>query len=193
MLDGLCLEPMRLDDLTEVLAIEHDSFASPWSRISFEAELKKGYAGLEVASLRRDGSDRAVLGFVCFWLVADEIQITNLAVHVGYRRRGLGCRLLLHALSLGYQAGARLAVLEVRQSNEPALALYERFGFTVVQERPRYYAESEEAALVLELRLDRSWYSRVVVVTQTRMGDRPLSVGQSAARLGGQGENVLNR
>lgn len=160
MVGKLHIEPMRLTDLTEVMAIERLSFASPWYRISFEEELKKPYAGLEMASLIRDGRYRAVVGYVCFWLVADEIQITNLAVHVGFRRRGIGVRLLLHALNLGYQAGARLAVLEVRQSNTPARTLYERLGFAVVQERPRYYPEYQEAALVLELKLDAGWSQR---------------------------------
>jgi len=154
---GLIIEPMRCTDLPEVLAIERCSFAAPWSQAAFEAELEKTYAGLRVARLPGRVKVRPVLGYVCFWLVADEIQITNLAMHIGYRRRGIGRRLMVHALQQGYKAGARLALLEVRSSNQAARALYEGLGFLVVQERPCYYPEYREAALVLKLNLDPGW------------------------------------
>jgi ribosomal-protein-alanine N-acetyltransferase len=160
MVGELRIEPMKLADLTEVLTIERCSFRIPWSRASFESELEKPYSGLEVASLAKAGRDRAILGYVCFWCVADEIQITNLAVHVDTRRLGVGRRLLLHALRQGYRAGARLAFLEVRSSNEAAHALYEGLGFVVVQERPNYYPEYREAALVLALNLDSGWWQQ---------------------------------
>ena len=148
------IEPMRPSDLPEVMAIERASFKSPWSQTSFEAEVGKSGAELKVARLAsRDGSG-PLLGYACFWLVADEMQITNLAVHIGYRRRGVGRRLMVHSLQKGYKAGARLALLEVRCSNQAARALYEGLGFAVVQERPNYYPEHREAALVLKLDLD---------------------------------------
>jgi len=154
---GFIIQPMRRTDLPEVLAIERCSFAAPWSQAAFEAELEKTYAGSRVARLPGSGKVRPVLGYVCFWLVADEIQITNLAVHTGYRRRGIGRRLMVHALQQGYKAGARLALLEVRTSNQAARALYEGLGFLAVQERPCYYPEHREAALVLKLNLDPGW------------------------------------
>jgi ribosomal-protein-alanine N-acetyltransferase len=154
---GFIIEAMRPSDLPEVLAIERRSFASPWSRADFEAELEKTYAGLSVARLRGGGEGRPVLGYLCYWLVAGEIQITNLAVHLGYRRHGVGRGLLLQACGRGYSAGARLAVLEVRESNKGARALYESLGFVAVQKRPRYYTEYREDALVMVLHLDRKW------------------------------------
>ncbi len=154
---GFIIEPMHRSDLPEVLAIEQRSFANPWSRAAFEAELEKTHASLRVARLRGDGEVRPVLGYLCSWLVAGEIQITNLAVHIGYRRRGVGRSLLLQACGLGYSSGARLAVLEVRESNKGARALYESLGFVAVQKRPRYYTEFREDALVMVLYLDRQW------------------------------------
>lgn len=154
---GYIIEPMRRTDLPEVLAIERYSFATPWSQAAFEAEMEKTYSGLKVARLPESDKSRSVLGYVCFWLVADEVQIANIAVHVGYRRRGVGRSLLLHACDLGFSAGARLAVLEVGRKNKAALALYERLGFVVMQKRPRYYPESGEDALVMELSLERAW------------------------------------
>lgn len=151
--DTLRMEEMTRTDLAEVLTIERSSFANPWSQACFEREMEKPYASLQVARLTVADNVNPVLGYICFWLVADEIQITNLAVHIGYRRLGVGKRLLLHALALGYSTGARLAVLEVRVSNKPARLLYEGYGFVAVQKRPRYYAESREDALVMRLHL----------------------------------------
>ena len=147
------MEPMRLTDLPEILAIERCSFAAPWSQSAFEAEMEKTYASLRVARPQGSGKGRPVVGYVCVWLVADEIQIANLAVHIGYRRRGVGVALLLHAFTEGYSAGASLAVQEVARKNTAARALYERMGFVVVQERPRYYPESRDDALIMELNL----------------------------------------
>ena len=144
------VEPMRPADLAQVLAIERESFQSPWSKASFEAELGKSYGGLRVVRLQGGDHVGPVLGYICFWLVADELQITNLAVHQEYRRRSIGWLLLLHALQLGHAAGARLAVLEVGRSNRAARVLYEKLGFMVVHKRPCYYPESREDALVME-------------------------------------------
>ena len=149
-----CIEPMRSSDLPEVMAIEQASFKSPWSQAAFEAEMKKAIADLKVARLAREDGVGSVVGYACCWLVADEIQITNLAVHNDYRRRGVGRRLMVHILQQGYKAGARLALLEVRGSNQAARALYGGLGFVTVQERPNYYSEHREGALVLELKLD---------------------------------------
>ncbi len=152
---GFSIEPMRLTDLPEVLAIERCSFAAPWSQLAFEAEMEKTYASLRVARPQGSGKGRPVFGYICVWLVADEIQIANLAVHIWYRRRGVGLALLLHACTEGYSAGARLAVLEVARKNTAALALYERMGFVLMQKRPRYYPESRDDALIMELKLRR--------------------------------------
>ncbi|MBT8406829.1 MAG: GNAT family N-acetyltransferase, partial [Deltaproteobacteria bacterium] len=97
-----CLEPMRPSDLPEVLAIEQACFKSPWSQASFEAEMQKSYADLKVARLSTKDGIGPVVGYGCCWLVADEIQITNLAVHNDYRRRGVGRRLMMHILQQGY-------------------------------------------------------------------------------------------
>ena len=151
MSEAFSIEPMRPADLTQVLAIERESFKSPWSKASFEAELGKRYGGLKVMRLKGGDHVGPVLGYICSWLVADELQIANLAVHPEYRRRSIGWYLLLHAFQLGHAAGARFAVLEVARSNRAARALYEKLGFVVVHERPCYYSESREDGLVMEL------------------------------------------
>jgi len=144
-------------DLSEVLAIERVSFVAPWSRAAFEAELEKPYANLYLARCRSGEKAGPIVGYICFWLVADEIQVANVAVHMAWRRRGIGRRLMRYALQRGRKAGANLAVLEVRRTNEAARALYQGLGFQVTRERPNYYPEFREPALVLEMNLDESW------------------------------------
>jgi ribosomal-protein-alanine N-acetyltransferase len=153
----ITIEPVQPADLSEVLLIERGSFVAPWSRAAFEAELEKPYANLYLARSRSGKKAGAVIGYICFWLVADEIQVVNVAVHMAWRRRGIGKRLMRYALGRAYEAGANVAVLEVRRSNEAARALYEGLGFHAVRERPGYYPELREPAVVLEMNLDKQW------------------------------------
>jgi ribosomal-protein-alanine N-acetyltransferase len=151
------IEPMQASDLSEVLAIERMSFVVPWSRAAFEAELEKPHARFCLARSLSGDKAGSVVGYICFWLVADEIQIVNVAVHLAWRRCGIGTRLIRYALERGYEEGANVAVLEVRPSNQAARALYEGLGFKAVGERPGYYPEFREPALVLEMNLDARW------------------------------------
>ncbi|UCG13201.1 MAG: GNAT family N-acetyltransferase [Deltaproteobacteria bacterium] len=154
---AILIEAMRPNDLAEVLIIQQDGLSSLWSEASFAAEIEEPDASLYVARLMGVEKKCQVLGYICFWVVADEIQMANLAVHIHYRRRGVGRQLVLYALRTGYRAGARLAVLEVSLANAAAKALYEKLSFVPIHGRPFYYPESREAALVLKLSLGRAW------------------------------------
>jgi len=82
------------------------------------------------------------------------LRIQNLAVGGAWRRRGVGAALLAHAIQAGRDAGCLVANLEVRPGNEPALSLYRAFGFRETGQRPGYYADTAEDALVLTLDLE---------------------------------------
>lgn len=140
---------MQLGDLDEVLAIEQASFSMPWSRSAFVYEMQQN----RVARCLVAREESRVLGYLCLWEVADEIHVTNLAVHPAERRRGIAGRLLTDVLEDARQRAVRLAVLEVRPSNKEARALYEVFGFRVVGRRRGYYYDTGEDALVMELPL----------------------------------------
>jgi ribosomal-protein-alanine N-acetyltransferase len=141
---------MRLQDLDEVVAIEHASFRSAWSRRAFVHELTDNrVAHLWVARLP-EGDASPVVGYVCLWFVADELHVTNLAVAPGHRGRGIGRTLLGGLLEHFRRQGARLATLEVRPANVEARRLYAQLGFREVGRRRGYYVDSGEDALVLE-------------------------------------------
>ena len=89
-----------------------------------------------------------ILGYLCMWLIADEIQIQNIVVRPAYRGRRLGGWILGQGLLLGAARGGTEAHLEVRASNRPAIALYTSYQFEPVAVRKRYYRDGEDAILM---------------------------------------------
>jgi ribosomal-protein-alanine N-acetyltransferase len=151
---------MTLNDLPAVLEIERSSHLEPWSQAFFVEELERTQAHTYVACVTNPGQLRRVVGYVCFWVVADEVQIFNIAVHLAHRRQGVGQALLLHALGVGCRHQARVAVLEVRRSNDAARRLYSSLGFRPVGERKDYYGGLRESAVLMELEMSRDWCDR---------------------------------
>ena len=134
------------EDLDAVVALEADAFANPWSRETLERELRQSDVS-RVYVLRAMG--KRVAAFCACWLIFDELHINTVAVDPALRRQGLAVQLMEHVLEDAARHGADHATLEVRRSNEPALRLYQRLGFTVQAVRPRYYTSPEEDALIL--------------------------------------------
>ena len=129
-------------DLDAIDAISLHSFTAPWPRQTFADELTRPHGRLAVA---RD--DAAVIGFVNYWLVADEVHLPAIAVDPDQRSRGVGAVLLAHVVDAARDA--RVITLEVRASNTPAIALYRRAGFVTVATRTGYYGGDGEDALVM--------------------------------------------
>jgi len=130
-------------DLDAIEEIDRHSFPRPWPRATFEAELARDFARVVVVD------ERHVIAWCNYWIVAGEVHILAIATHPDHRRRGLGAKLLSHALDEGRAAHCSVATLEVRRGNAPAIALYERAGFVTVHVRQRYYIDNNEDALVM--------------------------------------------
>jgi ribosomal-protein-alanine N-acetyltransferase len=141
----LLIEPMTLDDVPAVQAIERASFATPWPDDAYRSELQTN----RLASYLVARSDGQVVAFAGIWLMVDEAHITTFAVHPDWRRRGIGERLLLAIMDVAVERHAREATLEVRLSNLAARRLYEKYGFRPVGLRPRYYTDNGEDALIM--------------------------------------------
>ena len=137
-----------LTDLDAIAEIDRHSFPRPWPRATFEAELERDVGRLAVLVDRE-----RVIAYCNYWLVTGEVigevHILAIATHPDHRRGGIGARLLAHALADARTHGCTLATLEVRRGNTPAIALYERAGFTTVHIRQRYYIDNDEDALVM--------------------------------------------
>ena len=147
---SLSLDRMRPEDLDEVLGIERASFSMPWSRGAFLYEMQQNRVAR--CWVARDEAAR-VAGYLCLWEVADEIHITNVAVRPSLRRQGIARSLLRTVLDDARSRKFKMVVLEVRPSNQHAVALYESFGFRVVGRRRGYYYDTGEDALVMEVGL----------------------------------------
>jgi ribosomal-protein-alanine N-acetyltransferase len=118
------------------------------SRFDVEAELARRHARLWVAGVEESGD---VAGFLLAWHVADELELLDLVVDPALRRRGAGRALVAELCAYAREQRARLVALEVRKSNQAAIALYRGFEFAPSGERKRYYSDGEDA---LEMRLD---------------------------------------
>jgi len=148
---SLVIEPIRQEDLPGVLAIEVTSFSIPWTREMFENELaRKDLSQMLVARLTGIGNPPPLAGYICHWVVGEELHVNNLAVDRRWRRRGIGGALLQAALEEGRLRGARCAFLEVRASNVAAQTLYLRHGFESAGIRRSYYDRPPEDALLMK-------------------------------------------
>lgn len=147
----LLIEPMRHEDLPEVMAIEVTSFALPWTREMFENELARGdLSEILIARLADAADPPPVAAYICVWVVGHELHINNVAVDTRWRRRGIAGALLGAALDHGRARGARRAFLEVRASNLAAQGLYRRFGFEPAGIRKHYYTHPTEDAVIMK-------------------------------------------
>jgi [ribosomal protein S18]-alanine N-acetyltransferase len=131
-----------------ILEIEKASFSSPWSMNAFKAETENHISNLWVLV-----SDSIVSGYICFWILENEIQLLNLAIHPEMRGNRLGKFLLTRMIEKGISKGTKNIWLEVRPSNLVARALYKKTGFIEVGIRPGYYSETKEDAILMSLEL----------------------------------------
>ncbi|HEY7128970.1 MAG TPA: ribosomal protein S18-alanine N-acetyltransferase [Nitrospira sp.] len=148
------IEPATLGSLSEILKVEEACFSAPWTRKMLEAELGGNpFAHFLVARQEGtpDASAESVLGYLCYWIVFEEVRLMNLAVIESMRHRGIAKSLVATALQTGMSQSAHRAVLEVRASNQAAQRLYEGFGFSQTAVRPKYYANPVEDAVLMEL------------------------------------------
>lgn len=137
------LEAADDGQIDAILAIQHASFSTPWSRDNFVSLLQSPASRVYCAWAGGD-----LVGFCACWLFDDELHVNLIAVSAEQRRRGIGRQLVGYVLR---ETGARRSTLEVRRSNVAALAMYERLGFKVTAVRERYYENPIEDALILWL------------------------------------------
>lgn len=146
---------LRFEKLTkgiidDLMCIELEAYPDPWTRGMFVEESKGKRSHFYVMYL---GSE--LIGYGGFWLVLDEAHITSVTVCASQRGKGLGRDLMHFLLAKAGEAGARMATLEVRASNDTARNLYLSLGFRAVGLRKQYYPKSREDAVVMLKELDR--------------------------------------
>ena len=140
----MIITDMRQEHVAQVAALEKLCFSDPWSENSVASELKNPLSCWLVAE-----EDGVVAGYVGSQTVMDESDMMNVAVHPDYRRKGIAEALVAELVEALKKRESHCLTLEVRASNEPAKALYEKLGFTQVGLRKNYYRNPKEDALIL--------------------------------------------
>ena len=191
----VAVEPMRLDDIDAVLAIDRLSFPLPWSGATYRYELTQnthshffvalaapggeaaahsGNWRARLSTLFKGGGEppappRLVVGYAGFWYIVDEAHISTIAVHPDWRGQGAGEQLLVGLLEHALDLNAVKATLEVRVTNTRAQNLYRKYGFEEVGRRRRYYRDNGEDALLMTAELHPGYRDEMRQRVQTRL------------------------
>ena len=131
-------------DILEVYAIECDNFPQPWTKAALLGEIESDKSHYLVAE-----EEGAILGYIGFWKIFDEGHITNVAVKKDVQDKGIGSALVEGIFSLGVGLGVDKFTLEVRVSNQSAIALYKKYGFEEAGIRKNFYDKPNEDALIM--------------------------------------------
>lgn len=131
-------------DLDEVMDIEKVSFTLPWSRDSYQSELKNQFAYYLVCDY-----EGQVTGYAGIWVVFEEAHITNVAIAPEFRGKGMGKALMLAAEAIAREQKALRIMLEVRPSNTAARTMYSELGYMETGIRKQYYSDNQEDAILM--------------------------------------------
>ena len=136
--------PMNETHVAPIAELEKICFSDPWSESSIASELSNPLSCWLVAV-----EGEKVAGYIGSQTVMGETDMMNVAVYPDYRRQGIANRLILTLVDALKERGSHWLMLEVRQSNAPARALYAKLGFAEVGRRKNYYRNPKEDALIL--------------------------------------------
>jgi ribosomal-protein-alanine N-acetyltransferase len=134
-------------DIPMIAALERASFSAPWPRIAFVQELNNPISSIEIL----ENPNGEMIGYMVYWIVADELHLLDLAVQPTLRRQGIGRFMVRHLEAVAHDKRLIYLTLEVRVGNSGAIGLYHSENYGVVHERKRYYADNNEDALVMAL------------------------------------------
>ena len=136
-----------LEDLPELLAIEHTSFEHPWSKESLAGELSDPLSSIIIA---KSSSNPDICGYSCYKIIPPEAELLRIAVRPECRRQGTAQALLKEMFRLLRLRQVVTVYLEVSETNRAAITFYEKSGFFVTGNRPGYYDHGTTAALLLQ-------------------------------------------
>lgn len=141
---GVIVRYMEERDLQQAAELECLCFSEPWSLKLLQDSFWGQWDTLFVAELQR-----RVVGYAVLRIVAGEGEIQRIAVHPGFRRLGIGSKLMeaMELFSSAKKVGA--TTLEVRAGNQEAIGLYKSFGFTEEGLRKAYYRNPVEDAVIM--------------------------------------------
>lgn len=132
-------------DIKRICELERELFSSPWSQEDLLYEIAENpFAQYYILE-----KNETIIGYVGLWLIDEQCQITTIGIDKQFQRQGYACQLLDFVFEKGKKQGCTNINLEVRVSNHKAIALYEKYGFQSVTLRKDYYADHEDAYLMI--------------------------------------------
>ena len=147
---NVVIRRMLLEDIGKVAMIEKECFSLPWSEKAFEESLAQTYAIFFVAELKNTGEcEKGIAGYVGVYHIGEECDITNVAVSPTYRRRGVATELLKAVEEYALTQNVQSVTLEVRESNTPAIKLYESLQYENIGIRKNFYEKPTENAIIM--------------------------------------------
>lgn len=142
----MMIRRMEKRDLLQVEAIETALFSDAWSEQGFEDTLNSPYV---ISLVAIDEAEDTILGYIIMYVSFEEGEISNVAVAKSAQNRGIGSALMQAILEKGLEESVTRFILEVRVSNTPAIALYNKFEFTEIGIRRGFYEKPREDALIM--------------------------------------------
>lgn len=138
------IRKMQEEDAEAVAIIEKENFSRPWTEEGFQGAIKKENTYYLCAFV-----DEVLVGYIGMWIAVDEGEITNVSVKKEYQGQKIGGRLLEELFRIGKERGVTDYFLEVRKSNQAAIALYSRLGFQEAGVRKNFYEDPVEDGIVM--------------------------------------------
>lgn len=155
----LRLIPLSPKFLPNVLELDQQCFGGLWTADGYQREIESPNSDLLILVAIADPSTALqVVGLGCLWAILEEAHITLLGINPAYRRQGLGQLMLYGLLQSAHRRGLERATLEVRASNQEAIALYQKFGFRLAGQRRHYYPDDEDALILWRSGLDSTHF-----------------------------------
>lgn len=137
---------MKTEDIDDVVQIESEAYGEHhWAKSSFYDEMNNNLAKYYCAK----NSENVTVAYAGTWNIIDEGHITTIAVKPEFKRKHIGEALIVKIIENCYNSKIKYLTLEVRESNIPAIKLYEKYGFKSLGTRKGYYQDNNENALIM--------------------------------------------
>lgn len=153
---SLAIAPLTAPLIPAAVALDQHCLGGMWTADGYQREVDSpnsvmlaAFKAGEPESLALSAPPSSILALACLWTILDEAHITILAVDPDYQGQGLGYFMVTALMQAAWQREMEWVTLEVRVSNQAAIALYRQFDFVDVGQRKRYYQNPEEDALIL--------------------------------------------
>ncbi len=145
MLDIIKILLLNKENIDELVNLENECFSTPWTAQMFLGDLISEHT-CYFGAFDENGS---LVGYAGMWISVDDGQITNVAVHPKYRRKGIAQSLIINLIQVCKRKKLTAITLEVRKGNNGAISLYQKLGFLTVGLRENYYKNPIEDAVLM--------------------------------------------